>query len=119
MQNPFGNYLIQVIIELSTKKEKESYFDIILENVLLLSCHKFSSNVVIKLFHNCTNSDRKLLFIRLMIPEKLMTLTKNKYLRLVISSILNMIPYDLVFQIYNNFKNIPKLSSFAELLQTN
>ena len=119
MQNAYGNYLIQVIIELSTKKERECYFDIILNNIFSLSCHKFSSNVVIKLFQNCNSSDKKKLFKRLMIPEKLMTSTKNKHLRLVISNILRFIPYDLVFSTYDSIKDIPKLRCFADMLQLN
>lgn len=119
MQNAYGNYLTQVIIELSTKKERECYFDIILNNIFSVSCHKFSSNAVIKLFHNCNSADKKRLFKRLMIPEKLMPSTKNKHLRLVISNILSLIPYDLIFSTYNNIKDIPKLRSFAEMLQLN
>lgn len=119
MQNAYGNYLIQVIIELSTKKERECYFDIILNNIFSLSCHKFSSNVIIKLFQYCNSSDKKKLFKRLMIPEKLMTSTKNKHLRLVIGNILSLIPYDLVFSTYDNIKDIPKLRSFADMLQLN
>ena len=50
VQNPFGNYLIQHILDEWGQESAEEAIDMIISNIVSLSMQKFSSNVVEKCF---------------------------------------------------------------------
>lgn len=50
VQNPFGNYLIQHILDEWGQESAQDVIDVIINNVISLSMQKFSSNVVEKCF---------------------------------------------------------------------
>jgi len=52
VQNPFGNYVIQHILDEWGAEVANSIVEVILKNIISLSMQKFSSNVVEKCFDN-------------------------------------------------------------------
>ena len=50
MQNPFGNYVIQYVMEHGSRHDANSLAECTFGNIPLLMCQKFSSNVIEKLF---------------------------------------------------------------------
>jgi len=52
VQNPFGNYVIQHILDEWGTEIATPIVDVIVKNIISLSMQKFSSNVVEKCFDN-------------------------------------------------------------------
>lgn len=46
VQNPFGNYVVQYVLELGVVKYSESVIARFVNHVYILSVQKFSSNVI-------------------------------------------------------------------------
>lgn len=61
INDKYGNYVVQHLIETQNKK-KDEIFDFIIKNSFELSKDKFSSNVVEKCVNNCSNEDLERFF---------------------------------------------------------
>lgn len=67
INDKYGNYVIQHLIE-SSNKHKDKIFDFIIKNAFELSKDKFSSNVVEKCVKACTKEQLEELFIEISKP---------------------------------------------------
>ena len=57
INDEFGNYIIQLLVSFNDKKYNKIIFDYYKENLVELSCKKFSSNVIDRaIIHDCENS---------------------------------------------------------------
>lgn len=90
MQNAYGNYFIQDVLEQMPIIEKSNLHNIITSNILNLANQKHSSNVVIKMLENCGKDERKKCFAKIFNIEKLSICKKNKYLNNVTNKAIEM-----------------------------
>jgi len=79
IQNPFGNYIVQYIIEEWGLNSCGDIVKIIIPNIISLSMQKFSSNVVEKIFDIADIILRKKMIKELFSTGKISSLLKNKY----------------------------------------
>lgn len=66
IQNPFGNYAIQHIVDEWGPSKAKEIFDIIISNIVSLSMQKFSSNVIEKCF-DCVDQVKLIILIIIII----------------------------------------------------
>jgi len=65
----YGNYVVQHVLEHSQRpRDRPHLLQIIAENILLLSCHKYASNVVEKALH-CGSVEEKTIIIGAIISD--------------------------------------------------
>ena len=88
IQNPYGNYIIQHVLEVWDIEYCEEIIDIILKNIVSLSLQKFSSNVIdicfdivkpVRNLFTLLQEQRQQLFKNLFNPEKISSIIKNKF----------------------------------------
>jgi len=79
VQNPFGNYIIQHILDEWGAESAKGIINVIINNMISLSMQKFSSNVVEKCFDLVDMATRKRMVKELFNAGKISSLLKNKY----------------------------------------
>lgn len=79
IQNPYGNYAIQHLIEHFGINTTIKIFDKICDNISSFSMQKFSSNVVEKCVEISEGEHRKKIYTNLFCSSNLSSLIKNKY----------------------------------------
>ncbi|KAG4304683.1 hypothetical protein PORY_001736 [Pneumocystis oryctolagi] len=87
VQDPFGNYVVQYILDLGDSRFSEPLIHRFIGNVCLLSVQKFSSNVIEKCIRMAEPSTRSLLIEEL--PKKMGSLIRDSYANYVIQTSLD------------------------------
>lgn len=122
IQNPYGNYFIQDILESIPPhefKERELLNTEIINNILNLSTQKFSSNVVVKFLNNCcSQEEKKKSVINFFEFDQLSILKKNKYIITVTSKIVEFIPDNEIDHYLTELNKNPKLYFLSNVLIT-
>jgi len=88
-QNPFGNYVIQYLLEVWTIKDCELIVNEIFNKVIELSAERFSANIVIYVLKCFNNNYKKKLISTLCFSTNIINLLKNKYSFYVINKTVN------------------------------
>ena len=83
-QSPFGNYVVQFILENWGINQCISIVKTIINNICVLSTQKFSSNVSEKIIEYLDEKNLYLLIHELFYTNKVMNILKNKYGRYVL-----------------------------------
>ena len=116
IHSPYGNYFIQTVLETSDTKMRETLFKDVIENIFSISNEKFSYNCVIKLLENGSKSEKKQTLLKLLNPDKLLTIKRNKYLLNVIVKMTNYMSKNFLKYFIDLFNNYPKLESISSIL---
>ncbi|KAG4300589.1 hypothetical protein PCK1_003018 [Pneumocystis canis] len=87
VQDPFGNYVVQYILDLGDARFSEPLIHRFIGNVCLLSIQKFSSNVIEKCIRMAEPPTRGLLIEEL--PKKMGSLIRDSYANYVIQTSLD------------------------------
>ncbi|KAI5953270.1 hypothetical protein KGF54_002641 [Candida jiufengensis] len=120
--DPYGNYVIQYILN-NTSKENETNLNKIIEyikiNIIKISTHKFSSNVIEKLLKQQQQQAPEQQTKQIEIQQKNQEILINEILKLS-SNDLNLILKDsygnYVLQTCLNFANLKQLTKLSNLL---
>lgn len=116
MQNPFGNYFIQTILENTDSKDREFINEIIINECFYLCSQKYSSNVVIKYIELSNKTEKTNFFNILFNKENFALIVKNKHVKNIIIKCINYIDDELINILINTIKNCSKLSSLYDIL---
>ncbi|KTW30039.1 uncharacterized protein T551_01983 [Pneumocystis jirovecii RU7] len=87
VQDPFGNYVVQYILDLGDARFSEPLIHRFIGNICLLSVQKFSSNVIEKCIRMAEPPTRSLLIEEL--PKKIGSLIRDSYANYVIQTSLD------------------------------
>lgn len=88
-QNPFGNYVIQYLLEVWTIKDCELIVNEIFNKIFELSSERFSANIIIYVLKYFNNNYKKKLISILCFSTNIINLLKNKYSFYVINKTVN------------------------------
>ena len=88
-QNPFGNYVIQYLLEVWTIKDCELIVNEIFNKIIELSSERFSANIIIYALKCFNNNYKKKLISILCFSVNILNLLKNKYRFYVINKTVN------------------------------
>jgi len=128
IQNPFGNYIIQYIVDSWGVCSCTSVIQVIADNIVTLSLQKFSSNVVEKCLDLIDLQARTLWCREIFIDiHNFLTLLKNKYGNYVLSRALQRMSYhekkelreNMVYHLQSaniNRKDKNRIKEFAEVI---
>ena len=86
-QSPFGNYVVQYILEHWGINQCYSVVNIIIKNIYILATQKFSSNVTEKIIEYLDENNLCLLVNELFYTNRVMIILKNKYGRYVLQKV--------------------------------
>ena len=86
-QSPFGNYVVQYILEHWGINQCYSVVNIIIKNIYILATQKFSSNVSEKIIEYLDENNLCLLVNELFYTNRVMIILKNKYGRYVLQKV--------------------------------
>lgn len=127
VQDQYGNYVIQHILERGRAADKSLVIDKIRGQVLQLSKHKFASNVVEKCVDYGSKRDRQLLIEEVLQPRPdgtlpLVTMMKDQYANYVIQKMLDVVDDDqrelLVNKIKPHLQSLKKYTYGKHLIQS-
>lgn len=116
IHSPYGNYFIQTVLETSDSKMRENLVKDVVENIFSIANEKFSYNCVIKLLENGNKSEKKQILLKLLNPERLLTIKRNKYLLNVVVKMTNYMSKNFLKYFVDLFNNYPKLESISSIL---
>ena len=86
VQDPFGNYVVQYILDLSEPSFTQPLCHNFLGNVVLLSKQKFSSNVIEKAIRCANEETRRLLIQEIVPPSELEKLLRDSFANYVVQT---------------------------------
>lgn len=89
VQDPFGNYVVQYVLDLNDPHFSEAVTHQFLGNVCLLSAQKFSSNVIEKCIRVAQPGSRKLLVEELIDETRLESLLRDSFANYVVQTALD------------------------------
>eukprot|EP00842_Homolaphlyctis_polyrhiza_P006345 jgi/Hompol1/6711/HPOL_001642-RA len=89
VQDPFGNYVVQYVLDLTESRFSELIIRRFLGNICLLSVQKFSSNVIEKCIRVASADTRALLIDELLSKERLDKLLRDSYANYVVQTALD------------------------------
>ncbi|KAJ1344989.1 hypothetical protein BSLG_000504 [Batrachochytrium salamandrivorans] len=89
VQDPFGNYVVQYVLDLTDIRFSEAIIHRFLGNICLLSVQKFSSNVIEKCIRVASPETRALLINELLNKERLDKLLRDSYANYVVQTSLD------------------------------
>ncbi|KAI8064339.1 armadillo-type protein [Gilbertella persicaria] len=89
VQNPFGNYVVQYVLELGIPRYSESVTRRFVGHVCTLSVQKFSSNVIENCIRTAEPSTRRLLIAELINPDTMEQLLNDSFANYVIQTSLD------------------------------
>lgn len=89
VQDPFGNYVVQYILDLNDARFTEAVVRQFVGNVCLLSVQKFSSNVIEKCIRVCDASTRRQLVEELLNRARLEKLLRDSFANYVVQTALD------------------------------
>ena len=105
-QSPFGNYVIQYILEEWGVNECLPIVNIIIKNICMLSIQKFSSNVSEKILSLIDNNEKKMLSHQLFFTDQIMNVLKNKYGRYVLQKAVKILDEKEKDNVYKHLLNM-------------
>ena len=113
-QSPFGNYVIQFILEEWGIKDCLTIVNIIIKNICMLSIQKFSSNVSEKILSLIKDFDneKQMLSNQLFFSDQIINVLKNKYGRYVLQKAVKILNENEKESIYNHLLKI-KMDNFS------
>lgn len=116
--NPYTNYLIQIILKnrLEDNYDINELVDIIVDNSLLISSLKFSSNIINSILDEGSNEDKEKIINNVLNPEKLSLSKKNKYIVEVIKKCCSIINQERLSKFLIDCKEFPTLSYVDSIL---
>lgn len=86
VQDPFGNYVVQYILDIAEPTFTEPICQVFLGNIVLLSKQKFSSNVIEKCIR-CANDDtRRQIISEIVPPSELEKLLRDSFANYVVQT---------------------------------
>lgn len=88
VQDPFGNYVVQYIIDLNEPSFTEPIVREFKTRIPLLSRHKFSSNVVEKCLRCATDFSKDAIVEEMLVPGEILPLLKDSFANYVIQTAL-------------------------------
>lgn len=94
IQDPYGNYIIQYILEIWGAETCTNILHVIQENIVSLSLQKYSSNVVEKCFDLIDGIERNSLIEDVFNHSNIICLIKNKYGNYVLQKALQMMSFN-------------------------
>lgn len=118
MQNPYGNYFIQEVIEKSTESERKPIVNEILANPFGLSAQKYSSNIVLKFVKYGSIKEKKQLYNLLLVPDKLAQSIKNSTIKKIALQCLDQMNLNELNYYVNTMKEHPTLSLLTDLINS-
>lgn len=118
IQSPYGNYFIQTIMESASPEAREPVVKEIISDILSICNEKFSFNCVIKLLEFTSKAEKKKAIIKLLNPEKLLNIKRNKYLINVINKMTNYMSKNFLKNLSETFGRYPKLQTITNLFLT-
>lgn len=89
VQDPFGNYVVQYILDLNDARFTEAVVRQFVGNVCLLSVQKFSSNVIEKCIRVCDAATRRQLVEELLNRARLEKLLRDSFANYVVQTALD------------------------------
>jgi hypothetical protein len=119
VQNPFGNYVIQHVIDEWGRENVISIIRILISNIISLSMQKFSSNVIEKLFDLCDKETRMIMNKELFNASKISSLLKNKYGNFVIQKAIQVMSKEEKLEIKDYLVKKVSLTSNKEKARLN
>ena len=109
-QNPFGNYVIQFVIEKWSIKDCGILIKQIIRKANILSCNKYSANVIDKALNYFDEKNRSKLISRLYLNRNILYLLNNKYGCCLLYKSINYMKIEKIKELEtayeNEFKNI-------------
>jgi len=95
MQDPFGNYVVQYVLDHGRQTEAWSVAQKCIGNVALLSTQKFSSNVMEKCLEKANDQIVCAIVLELSAPETLLRLLMDQFANYVIQKAISVAPVDM------------------------
>jgi pumilio RNA-binding family len=99
--NPYGNYLIQYILQIYKNDEIKDIHNLIIDNAYLLVQQRYASNVIEKCFEIFDEKSRKRMIINICLGGDILTIIKNQYGHYVLNKIIKYIDENIKIQIEN------------------
>ena len=118
-QNPFGNYAIQYLFEIWPLKDFEQVNKEIISKANILSCQRFSSNVVETALESFDEKHRNKLINRLCFDKNILYFIKNKYARFIITKCIKYMKDDKKKELENQLIHELKNANPKEYLKIN
>lgn len=118
MQNPYGNYFIQEIIENSTELERKPIISEILINPFGFTVQKYSSNIVLKLVKYGSSREKKQLYNQLFVSDKLAQSLKSSTTKKIVLQCLDQMNKNELANYVNSLNEHPALSSLTDLINS-
>ena len=118
-QNPFGNYAIQYLFEIWPLKDFEQVNKEIISKANILSCQRFSSNVVETALEAFDEKRRNKLINRLCFDKNILYFIKNKYARFIINKCVNYLKNEKRQELENQIRRELKNANPKEYVKIN
>jgi hypothetical protein len=106
VQDPFGNYVVQYILDLSEPCFTQPLCRSFLGNVIYLSKQKFSSNVIEKCIRCADDESRRMLIEEMLPPPELEKMLRDNYANYVVQTALDHADEDLKSLMFDNIRPI-------------
>lgn len=116
MENPFGNYFIQEIVEISNESEREFILAAILIDPLRACSQKYSSNIVLKLLNCGTKREIVRLTRGIIAPEKLILSVANLNTKKILIHCFRLMQENEVEHYLSLLKHFPTLSVYVDAI---
>lgn len=93
IQSSYGNYAIQHIFDIWNISLYPNIITMILDNIISLSMHKHSSNVIEKCIDKLKDNYRSIMISKLFDTMTISSMIKNKYGNIILSKAINILTY--------------------------
>lgn len=88
VQDPFGNYVVQYIIDLNEPSFTEPIVERFRTRITVLSKHKFSSNVIEKCLRCATDGSKDMIVSEMLAPGEIVPLLRDSFANYVVQTAL-------------------------------
>lgn len=95
IQDPFGNYVIQYILDIAEPSFTEPLCKAFLGSICLLSTQKFSSNVIEKCIRCASKETKDLIITEISAPNNLETMLRDSYANYVVQTAIDYASEDI------------------------
>jgi len=106
VQDPFGNYVVQYILDLSEPRFTDPLCRVFAGQILTLSRQKFSSNVIEKCIRCATGQTRRDLISEVMHPQNIEKLLRDGFANYVVQTALEYSDEDLKAALVDNIRMV-------------
>ena len=112
IQDPFGNYVVQYIIDLNESTFTEPVVEMFRGCICQLSRHKFSSNVIEKCLRCALPPSKDMIVEELLVPQEMERLLRDSYANYVIQTALEYASPHLKFSLVEGIRPLlPQIRS--------